>query len=70
MKGGGQVKITGQHGEFGSNNGSGETEREIEIEEGERIGVMIRYQHSEPVREDEVMSFFMPGKLTLIWKKK
>lgn len=64
------MKMTGQHGEFDSDNGSGETKREIEIDEGERIGVRVRYQQSEPVREDEVVSFFMPGKLTLIWKKK
>ena len=64
------MKIKGQHGEFGSENGTGEAKREIEIEEGERIGVRVRDKKAEPVKDEEVISFFMPGVLTLIWHKK
>lgn len=63
------MKIKGQHGESNSGDGAGETKREIEIEEGERIGIVVKYREGNPIKEDEVISFFMPGKLTLIWKK-
>ena len=64
------MKIKGRHGEFNSEDGAGETKREIEIEEGERIGIVVKYREENPIEEDEVISFFMPGTLTLIWKKK
>ncbi|MBA7678908.1 hypothetical protein ES703_87187 [subsurface metagenome] len=64
------MNIIGQHGELDSENGSGETRRIIAIEEGERIGVRVRDKRAEPVKDEEVISFFMPGTLTLSWKKK
>jgi len=38
--------------------------REIEVEENERIGIRAR----DRVKDEEVISFFAPGVLTLTWE--
>lgn len=65
------MKIIGQHGEFGWI-GSKECpqpvpQRQIEIEEHERISVCVKDKLTG--EEKEILGYFMPGVLTLQWEQ-
>lgn len=60
------MKIKGQHGEFGWA-GAGHypvPKRQIEIERGERIKIVV----VQGGKERGVMDFFIPGVLTVDWE--
>jgi hypothetical protein len=62
------VKILGQNEEFSLDGSPYSTsKRQIEIDESERIS--IRVKNKVTGIEEDVMSFFMSGVLTLEWEK-
>lgn len=58
------MKMKGQHGEFEYLQPA--VKRQIEISEGERIS--IRAKSKQASEEGEVLSYFIPGVLTLEWR--
>lgn len=58
------MKMKGQYGEFDYLQPA--VKRQIEISEGERISVRI--ESKQVIEEGEVLSYFIPGVLTLEWR--